>query len=458
MFNNFVKIIFSLLCFFLCLNIIAQNSAIDSLQNLLKNATQDTSRVNLLNNICLELKNIGDYDKATEQAKQAIAIATKNNFKRGEADAYNNIGVIHANKGDLDKALEYFLKGIKIKEETGDKKGMADSYGNIGIIHAKKDDYDKALEYCLKALKTFEEISDKKGMADSYGNIGIIYKNKGDYDKALEFYLKALKIREEISVAHPDNFGNKKGMSASYNNIGIIHADRGEYNKALEYYLKGLKTKEEIGDKNGIAYSYYNIGNLCLKQNKASEARNWQLKALATAKEIAAKPAIINAYFGLIQADSALGNFKSAFEHYKHYVLYKDSVHNAESEKKMLQSEMKHEFEKREALALAEQEKKDALTKEELEKQKMQRNGFIGAFVLMLALTGISYRSYRNKKKANLIITHQKAEVEKQKQLIEEKQKEILDSIRYAKRIQEAMLSSHNYIEHNITRLNKNKK
>lgn len=447
MFNYFLKIIFSLLCCFLYHNIKAQNSAIDSLQNLLKNTKQDTARVNLLNNISLELKNIGDYDKATEQAKKAIALATKSNFKKGKADAYNNIGVIYANKGDLDKALEYFLNGIKIKEETGDKKGMADSYGNIGIIHAKKVDYDKALEYCLKALKTFEEIGDKKGMADSYGNIGIIYKNKGDYDKTLEYYFNALKIREEIS--------DKKGMSASYNNIGIIHADKGEHNKALEYYLKGLKTKEEIGDKNGMAYSYYNIGNLCLKQNKANEARNWQLKALATAKEIAAKPAIINAYFGLIQADSALGNFKSAFEHYKLYTLYKDSVHNAESEKTMLQSEMKHEFEKREALALAEQEKKNALAKEELKKQKMQRNGFIGAFILMLALTGISYRSYRNKKKANLIITRQKTEVEQQKQLIEEKQKEILDSIRYAKRIQEALLSSHSYIEQNIKRLKK---
>ena len=45
--------------------------------------------------------------------------------------------------------------------------------------------------------------------------------------------------------------------------------------------------------------------------------------------------------------------------------------------------------------------------------------------------------------------------IEKQKELVEEKQKEILDSIRYAKRIQDALLTSQTYIERNIKRLRK---
>jgi hypothetical protein len=41
----------------------------------------------------------------------------------------------------------------------------------------------------------------------------------------------------------------------------------------------------------------------------------------------------------------------------------------------------------------------------------------------------------------------------KQKQEVEEKQKEILDSIHYAKRIQTALLTSEYYIEKNLKRL-----
>ena len=40
--------------------------------------------------------------------------------------------------------------------------------------------------------------------------------------------------------------------------------------------------------------------------------------------------------------------------------------------------------------------------------------------------------------------------------MIEEKQKEILDSIHYAKRIQTALLTSEKYIERNLNKLTKN--
>lgn len=52
--------------------------------------------------------------------------------------------------------------------------------------------------------------------------------------------------------------------------------------------------------------------------------------------------------------------------------------------------------------------------------------------------------AYRNKVAANKLITMQKEEVEKQKIIIEEKNKEIVDSINYAKRIQNAILTSDN--------------
>ncbi|PJA09903.1 MAG: hypothetical protein COX70_00450 [Flavobacteriales bacterium CG_4_10_14_0_2_um_filter_32_8] len=47
----------------------------------------------------------------------------------------------------------------------------------------------------------------------------------------------------------------------------------------------------------------------------------------------------------------------------------------------------------------------------------------------------------------------QKAIIEKQKELVEEKNNEILASIRYAKRIQDALMTSQKYIERNIKRL-----
>jgi len=60
------------------------------------------------------------------------------------------------------------------------------------------------------------------------------------------------------------------------------------------------------------------------------------------------------------------------------------------------------------------------------------------------------YRSFRQKQKNNEIITLQKQEVEKQKDLVEAKQKEIVDSIHYAKKIQQSLLPTEKYIQRNL--------
>ena len=50
-----------------------------------------------------------------------------------------------------------------------------------------------------------------------------------------------------------------------------------------------------------------------------------------------------------------------------------------------------------------------------------------------------------------------KKELNESKEKTDEKQKEILDSIRYAKRIQQALLPNEKYIERNLNKLNTKK-
>jgi hypothetical protein len=95
------------------------------------------------------------------------------------------------------------------------------------------------------------------------------------------------------------------------------------------------------------------------------------------------------------------------------------------------------------------QEKKDAITLEEKKKQNVIIYSICGVLGLVVAFAFFVYKSYLQKQKANLEITIQK-------NVIEEKQKEILDSIRYAKRIQNALITSEKYISKNLDKLIKN--
>ena len=101
------------------------------------------------------------------------------------------------------------------------------------------------------------------------------------------------------------------------------------------------------------------------------------------------------------------------------------------------------------AKAKADQDKKDAVAVSEARKQKIVLWSVISGLMLVLGFAGFIFRSLR-------ITGRQKQLIEQQKHLVEEKQKEILDSIRYAKRIQTALMPTEKYIDKTLKRLMKN--
>ena len=131
---------------------------------------------------------------------------------------------------------------------------------------------------------------------------------------------------------------------------------------------------------------------------------------------------------------------------YELEIQMRDSINNQETRKASVKKQMQYEYETKARELKNEQDKKDIIAKAELIQREKERNYFVIGFALVIVLALFIFRSYRQKQKANLIITQQKHEVE-------ESRKEILDSIHYAKRIQKAHLPTHNYIDKNLSRL-----
>ena len=268
-----------------------------------------------------------------------------------------------------------------------------------------------------------------------------------------QVHLSALEIEESS--------GNKKGIAGSLNNIGLVYENLGNYEEALKNYFASLKIKEAIRGKKGIANSYYNIGAVYTKQKKYKDAGRFLFKAKELAKEIGYKECLRYVFNNLSKLDSATGNYKSAYENRKLYILYRDSIDNEETRKKTIQSQMTYDFDKKEAIAKAEHkqelENQQMLAEEKSHKQKIVLFFVLGSLILVLFFVGFIFRSLRvTRKQKNIIalqkdlVEQRKQEVEHQKNLVEEKQKEIIDSITYAKRLQQAILPSDEEIKKHL--------
>ncbi len=382
----------------------------------------------------------GDVSKALDYHFKSLKIKQELGGKKEIAKSLNNIAVIYDNQGDIPKALEYHSKSLKLREEIGDNNGIALSLNNIGFIYNNQGDASKALEYFKKSLKIQEKNGIKKGIAISLNNIGVIYKNRGEYSKAKEYLLKSLKIGEEI--------GDKIGVAASLKNIGIIYENQGDIRKAMEYYSKSLKIAEEVGHKRGVVGSLCSIGYLYYQQGNLKEGLTYTTRALNISRELGFPEAIKNSATTLKLIYQKQNKYKEAFEMYELELKMRDSINNQETQKAAIKKQMQYTYEKKELENKAEQDKKDTIAKAELKQKENERNYFIAGFGLVAILALFILRGYKQKQKANAIILHQK-------HLVDEKQKEILDSIYYARKIQLALLPSEKYIDKNLAQLNK---
>lgn len=356
--------------------------------------------------------------------------------------SYNSIANTYDYLGNFPEALNYYFKALKLSELDNDEKGMAMAHIGLAAVYYNQGNLNSAIEHNVLALKYAANIGAKQGMSICYNNMGSIYAHKKEYDKALEYLTKAYEIME--------NAGDLDGMATCLNNMGGIYTSQNNHDAAILKYNQALKVRENIGDLHGQAQTYNWIGRHYLEVNQAAKGKEYLEKALGLAKETESKQEEQIALLHLSEAYEKLHDFKLSLENYKLYIASKDSTNNEENTKKSVRLEMNFDFEKKEAATKLEQEKKEAIANAESKKQKIIIWSICGILILVIAFAIFAYKSFLQKQKANKAIS-------KQKEIIEHKQKEILDSIHYAKRIQSAMLTSEKYIQKNLDRLSRKK-
>ncbi|MBI2281777.1 MAG: tetratricopeptide repeat protein [Bacteroidetes bacterium] len=406
------------------------------------------------NNIAMLEKDLGHIDITIKLLDRALDLSLKSNNVEMLQMTHTNYSSIYVRMGLINKALEHAYSGLKIQEKIGNDYGKGYALNNIASLFFMQKDLKKAEDFFLKSLEVRTKIKDEVGISTIYNNLAKVYEEQNLNDKALDYYLKCLEKRNLIK--------NKDGVAQSYSNLGSFYLKLGNPQKTNEYYQKAIEIREQIYDKEGLANSYQKMAEFLLLQNKIKDAEKFGVKALRLSEELGFNGNIESSAKVLSNIYEKLGNYKSAFEMHKLYVQMRDSLFNAETQKSILTQQINYEYDKKkltDSLQFAkEQEVKDlAIAKQDaqLKQEKTQRFALYGGLVLIIIFAGVVYNRFRIIRKQNHIIEAQKQEVEKQKELVEEKHKEILDSIRYAKRIQDALLTSQNYIERNLKRLTK---
>jgi tetratricopeptide (TPR) repeat protein len=421
---------FCLLLLILNTQITWSQDIIDSLLRLAKSRSHDTVRIKALLDASWELRNY-DIDTSVIVAKSALQLAEKIEHKKYIGSCQSDIGVYYAMLGNYPLALYHHFKALDTRQKAGDQKAVGRSYGNIGNAYTFNEQLDKAHEYTHKALAIAKKI-DKDRMPLWLGNIGLIHLKLAEYDSAAIYLSQAIELNEAS--------GNEYDLAIDLSNIASVFSQQGQHQKAIEYQERALNIQRTLNNKVGVAASMTAYGQFLANIGKVKEGEAYIDSSITLCIETGsllqkkfAEETLSNLYI-------KLGKFDLALEHYIQFSADKDSLFNEQKSVDIGRLEANREYERMSAVEEAERKKELILAEEREKRQKTLSYSSVGGLLIVLVFSLFIVSRFR-------LTRRQKEIIEKQKAIVEEKQKEILDSIYYARRIQRAIITSEKYIE-----------
>ncbi|MDX2174526.1 MAG: tetratricopeptide repeat protein [Bacteroidota bacterium] len=390
-------------------------------------------------------KNYGKTEIAKNYLRDGLSICEILKQPSAYSKIYNTLGICFMEEGNYKVAVDYLFKAIKSAEESGDKSLILTSLNSVGNLYKNQGEFEKAIHYYIKSLRYAKETNNRLKMSFSYVNLGTAYLNLKKHDSSLYYFNNALKIQTADK-----NIG---GQAISYLGIGDVYLDRKFPRAAIDYFKRSKNLLNGLNEAEGEIRLLIKMGEALFQIDDLNNSLDYYLQAVKKCKETKKLPELGQSYFGLASVYHKKNDDKSAYKYFIEYTSIKDSINSSSVSKKLASLEYNLQIEQDKKIQKLEKQRISEKHEEEVKKQKLIIYFFSIVFLILCVFLFLIFRSNKQKSLAYRTISLQKQEVENKNRIIEEKQKEILDSIHYAKRIQKALLPNETF----FTRVLKNK-
>jgi tetratricopeptide (TPR) repeat protein len=232
--------------------------------------------------------NTSIYSLALENYENSLKIAEELASPSDEADCRGAIAAVLIEVGQYDKALDYQRTALAIYKEQGDKSGLARTLLNMGVVYRRRGFLNSNRQDLLRALGLYEQYlglvkSEKKEeeWIINLNNIGSVYYDLADYAKALDFFREALDRANQR--------GSKQMISMVSSNIGIVQSTLGNYEESTKYYQRAIDLALQFEGGKILWEAYLEMANALKKQGKYTQALDNYRNSIAVIEDIRSK-------------------------------------------------------------------------------------------------------------------------------------------------------------------------
>ncbi|WP_276503574.1 sensor histidine kinase [Terrimonas pollutisoli] len=421
----------------------AQQHLVDSIRNELKQQMPDSNRAMSMMRLAIDYEAV-DTAKAYQAYRDAIKFASEKKLYYQLGRAYQNQSVLFSTAANYEQAtvsLDHAIANYEKSDHPKSKLWEANAFNDKAGILKAQNEFKQAVEYYLKSISLMEELKESNGLINKYANLSTLFGDMGENLKQIEYAHKAVSaakeqgVRQNLFMAYfilanaysvkEENPSAKKFLDSSTiyfneaenaDNIDIllsyylvaaqVFKKLNQPDSAFYFFRKSYDVSKSYNYSYGKAEAQLQMGAIAIIQKKYSEAEKYLLAGIEEAKAVNYYGMLDEGYKYLSDVYAVTGRYKKAYEYFQKYKEVNDSVLSMESRKYGKELEQKYES--------AKKDKQIVLQKSQLQERRILNYVFIGSAVILLLISLLSYRNYKQKQK----IQQQRInELEKEKQL-----------------------------------------
>lgn len=381
-------ILFSLL--FIWAEVVPQNAVkADSLKNVYRSNEDSGQDPFLLNEIAKEVRN---PDTILKYSNLAIEASKASSNKAILQKAYQSRGVGWRYKANYIKALKDLFTSLKLAEELNKMEAIGVVYIEIGNVYSENNNNELAETYYSRGLDILREGENEHMFGKGLFNLADEMLKKGMIDSSLVYTEEAQLIFEK--------HGDSLGKAYSLGNIGMIYAQKGDDRRAEKNLKEAIDLLEKVPDYSAITVYLSTMADIYMNRGDERTAINYAERSLEAAETYGLRGNLEEIHYKLSNIYERVGNTAESYDHFKQYVLYKDSIQNIQSVEEM--ANLRTDFE-----LARKQTEVDLLNQQKSNQRNIVIATVIALLLIMLLALGL-YRRNRYIGRTKKIIEQEK--------------------------------------------------
>lgn len=246
----------------------------------------------------------GRSAEARPPMDEALALARRHGYRRGEYNTLAQLGLLHWQQGDHEAAERLLADALALTRAAGDLRREMDMLNNLGVVAKTRGRHAQAVAHYEAAQRLARRIGDRLGEASLSSNIASACLVCGDFEQALQQAEAAARVFEGVDEPA------QHGMALV--NWAEALRELGQPAAALPLAEQALARFRACGLRRGEAIVLENLGLLARAQGQGELALERLRASLQCAEAIGLHSVQTSAQVHLAEALTAAGQLDAA--------------------------------------------------------------------------------------------------------------------------------------------------